>query len=288
MIDVRRVWITAAIVLFPVAAPGAGPIAVPPSDREVPDRADAVAAADRDRDLVPLPVVVPDPDPDARATPGPVIIRVPDPDRSARPPMAPASVLDQHREAAASGRRSSQSLGFFFVIGAIGAVAGAFVTIAARTPMRSVLGFLLTVLSTAGLYLLLRAQLLAAIQVIVYAGAVVVLFAFVIMFLRQWALPGPGERWLPVRYLAAFGLVYFAYLALPELWEVGPGSRTPLVRGFGATAGLGDDLFTTYLVPFEAISVLLLTAIVGAVAVARGRDRPLPPSGERGGEAGDA
>ncbi|MDI7266437.1 MAG: NADH-quinone oxidoreductase subunit J [Myxococcota bacterium] len=186
------------------------------------------------------------------------------------PAFARPALVTRHREESAGGRQSSRTHAVLFWIGFVGAVIGAGVAVASRTPMRSVLGLLGVVLSTAGLYLLLRAELLAAIQVIVYAGAVVVLFAFVIMFLQQGALPPPGERWLPARFLAAVALAWLFYLAAPEFAEMGRGTRTPLPAGFGTTAGLGDALFTTYLVPFEALSMLLLAAIVGAVTVARG------------------
>jgi NADH-quinone oxidoreductase subunit J len=162
-----------------------------------------------------------------------------------------------------------------FWIGAAAAVCGALAVVLSRRPLRAALGLLVALLATAGLYLLLRAELLAALQVLIYAGAVVVLLVFVITFLEQGAVPAPGGRWLPVRFLAVLAVGYvFFYLVARELFAVGPGTRIVPAPDFGTTAGLGRALFSTFLVPFEAIAALLLAAIVGAVAVARGKGEP--------------
>jgi NADH-quinone oxidoreductase subunit J len=169
----------------------------------------------------------------------------------------------------------------FFWLGAAAALLGAIAVIVARRPMRSALGLLVVVLATAGLYLLLRAELLAALQVLIYAGAVVVLLVFVITFLEQGAIAAPGGRRLPVRVLSVAAIVYVLYLVAHEVFAMGLGTRLPPAPGFGTTASLGHALFTTFLVPFEAVSALLLTAIVGAVAVAKGKtggDAPAAPA----------
>ena len=158
-----------------------------------------------------------------------------------------------------------------FWVGAVAALLGAIAVIVARRPMRSALGLLVVVLATAGMYLLLRAELLAALQVLIYAGAVVVLLVFVITFLDQGAITAPGGRRLPIRVLAAAALVWaFYYLVGHELLSLGLGSVIRPAPEFGTTAAVGHALFTTFLIPFEALSALLPPAIVGAVAVAKG------------------
>jgi len=180
-------------------------------------------------------------------------------------------LIEQYQEGGGVRRQSSKTHAFFFFLGAAATLIGALIVILARRPMRSALGLLLTVLATAGLYLLLRAELLAALQVLIYAGAVVVLLVFVITFLDQGAIAAPGGRRLPLRFFAVIAVAWIFYLVGQELLAVGLGTLQRPGAGFGTTAGLGHALFTTYLVPFEAVSALLLTAIVGAVAVAKGQ-----------------
>jgi NADH-quinone oxidoreductase subunit J len=193
----------------------------------------------------------------------------------------PVPLVERYREGGGGRRQSSTSHAVMFWVGAVLALAGAVVVITARRPMRSALGLLLSLLATAGLYLLLRAHLLAAVQALVYAGAVVVLLVFVITFLDQGSVAVPGGRRLPVRILSVTAVAWVFYLVAPELARVGLGTRLAPAADFGTTESLGRALFTTYLVPFEALSALLLAAIVGAVAVARG-DR----SGAGGGKGG--
>jgi len=192
----------------------------------------------------------------------------------ARAGGAEAPLVERYREGGGDGWMASLPHVVFFWIGAAAALLGAAVAVLSRRPLRSALGLLVTVLATAGLYLLLRAELLAALQVLIYAGAVVVLLVFVITFLDQGAIPAPGGRRLPVRVLGAAAAVYGFYLVGRELFEVGLGTRIPVGEGFGTTAAVARELFGAFLIPFEAASMLLLVAIVGAVAVARGRTEP--------------
>jgi NADH-quinone oxidoreductase subunit J len=149
---------------------------------------------------------------------------------------------------------------------------GALVTITARNPIRGAMGLLTMILSVAGLFLALHAQFLAAIQVIVYAGAIVVLFLFVIMLLGPSATSPRDQKDFLTRALGAslFGLVLSLGLVL-----VARGSH-PTVMGevatdFGGVDAFGRALFADALVPFELSSALLIVAVVGALAVARGR-----------------
>jgi NADH-quinone oxidoreductase subunit J len=161
----------------------------------------------------------------------------------------------------------------FFGLCTLLTLLGGVLTVAARNPIRGVMGLLATIVGIAGMYLLLSAEFLAAVQIMVYAGAVVVLFLFVIMLLGPSSLSGRDTRTWTSRYLAA--AVFFATSggAFGLLARV-RGPTTPLVpapAGFGGIEGIGHDLFSTGLMAFEISSALLLVAVVGAVAVARGK-----------------
>ena len=165
------------------------------------------------------------------------------------------------------------SLGFFYTCAAL-AIAGALAAVAARNPIRGALGLMLMIVAVAGLFLALHAQFLAIIQLIVYAGAVVVLFLFVIMMLGPDATSPRDRRGLVTRVLSG-GL--FAIGSLGALYLVArpaSGHAMKLVaadNAFGTVDAMGRSLFGDYVVPFELSSALLMVAIVGAVAVARGR-----------------
>ena len=173
------------------------------------------------------------------------------------------------------------SLGnIFFDLCAGVALLAAVGTIASRTPIRAALCLLAHILSLAGLYLALHAQLLAAMQLIVYAGAVVVLFVFVIMLIgpmeepRIPGLKGAGARMLSFLMMAAVGLTLASAVG-------GYSPKAPKIEGcppgivecgnFGGVRGVANVLYKDAVVPFELISILLLVAILGAIAVARGR-----------------
>jgi NADH-quinone oxidoreductase subunit J len=162
---------------------------------------------------------------------------------------------------------------FYFYVCAILAVTGALVTVAAPNPIRGAMGLLLMILSVAGLFLALHAQFLAAIQLIVYAGAIVVLFLFVIMLLGPDATP-PHDRRGRFSRTVAGGL--FTLLAIGAMWLVIHGGRhiagSPVDNDFGSIDQFGRVLFTYALVPFELSSALLMVAVIGAVAVARGKE----------------
>jgi NADH-quinone oxidoreductase subunit J len=165
---------------------------------------------------------------------------------------------------------------FFYICAAL-AVLGALATIAAKNPIRGAMGLLLMILSIAGLFLALHAQFLAAIQLIVYAGAIVVLFLFVIMLLGPSASTPSDHRGRITRAIGAglFGAASLGAIALlvtstPKA-PFGPTGYPSPPSDFGSVEAFGRIIFTQGLVPFELSSALLLVAIVGAVAVARGR-----------------
>jgi NADH-quinone oxidoreductase subunit J len=156
-------------------------------------------------------------------------------------------------------------------------VTGALVTITRRNLIGAVMSLVATFFGLAGIYALLSAHFLAAIQVLVYAGAIMVLFIFVVMVLNReeedpWALRN--------RVGKAVGIGALVYL-LVRLGEIiagttpGPVGRSgPPPADFGTVAGIGDYFFTKFLFPFEAISILLVIAVIGAVVLARTVAKP--------------
>jgi len=159
-----------------------------------------------------------------------------------------------------------------FFIAAIGAIGGAIGVVTLRDPFYAVLALAFHLVSLAALFLLLRAEFLAAGQVIVYAGAVMVLYVFVVAYV------GGGES-LPsgavLRVLGPlFALALAVELCLAMLGSALKGIKgrgAPFVLGFGTPGHIGTLLLTKYLFPFEAASILLLVAAVGAVVLARRR-----------------
>jgi NADH-quinone oxidoreductase subunit J len=164
----------------------------------------------------------------------------------------------------------------YFWVCALTALGGALGVVVAKNPIRGAMGLLLLILSVAGLFLALHAQFLAAIQLIVYAGAIVILFLFVIMLLGPAAAPPRDRRGLATR---VFGGGLFGLAALGALTLVATAMRAdnhPLPfpnpdAGFGGIDAFGSILFADALVPFEVSSALLMVAVVGAIAVAKGR-----------------
>jgi NADH-quinone oxidoreductase subunit J len=157
-----------------------------------------------------------------------------------------------------------------FALFALLAVASAVVVVAHRNPVYSTMSLVITLLSTAALFVMLGSAFLAALQILLYTGAILVLFLFVIMLLnvgRESRLQGrmPAQTWI-----AAIGaLLLFGALAR-LLHEAHAGVATEaLTEEFTATAGLADLLFSSYLLPFEIIGLLLLVAVVAASWVAR-------------------
>lgn len=160
-----------------------------------------------------------------------------------------------------------------FFAGAIGALGGAIAVILLRNPFYSVLALVVHLFSLAGLFLLLHAEFLAAAQVVVYAGAVMVLYVFVAAYVGGIEEPLwdaiPGQRILaPLVAGALFIELSIAILAsgLESL-----GSEGPTILGFGSPEAIGKSLLEDFLIPFEAASMLLLIAAVGAVVLAARR-----------------
>lgn len=157
-----------------------------------------------------------------------------------------------------------------FVVLALLTVGAALLVVVHRNPVYSALGLVTTLFLLAVLFVGLDAHLVAVLQIIVYAGAIVVLFLFVIMLLNlqveQRAASGAA-----IAGVAAAGGLLLGGFVLDALRRA-PALTLPAVDpGFGGTAPLARRLFTHYLLPFELTSVLLLVAIVGAVVIGKRR-----------------
>src|SRR5881296_2223825 len=162
------------------------------------------------------------------------------------------------------------AIAVFFVAAAV-AVLGGIGVVAFHQPIRSVLSLVLVMLALSVLFLLLSAQFIFAVQIIVYAGAVMVLFLFVI------ALLGPARELARGRLRFQTWLsALFVLVLLGLLWAMlqGVQYRQPEkadLSFFGTVQSIGVGLFTTYLYPFELTSILLLTAAIGAIYLSRKR-----------------
>jgi NADH-quinone oxidoreductase subunit J len=156
----------------------------------------------------------------------------------------------------------------FTVISAVG-------VILAKSPMTSAMCLVASFFFLAGIYVLLWAHTIAVLQVLVYAGAIMVLFLFVIMLLSltEASLRGPKLTFTSVVGAAvALGLFAFLFISFRQMSGQSMAVLTAnQAQSFGTLRELGRLLYTTYLLPFEAISLLLLAAIVGAVVVAKPR-----------------
>ena len=149
------------------------------------------------------------------------------------------------------------------------AVLGALGLIIFKHPMNGAMSFVVTLISLAGLYALLSAKLIFAIQLIVYAGAIMSLIVFIIMFLniQEKDLPLDPNRW----FYVAGGIIVVGPIAglLINISRTLPATEvTVFDDGFGSVKEVGQLLFTQWLLPFEIVSILLLVALVGAVVLA--------------------
>ena len=157
----------------------------------------------------------------------------------------------------------------FMIFAAIAVICG--ISLVVQThPISSALSLVGVMGALAALYLLLGGEFIAAAQLVVYAGAIMVLFVFVIMLLNAGAVKKPIVKpW--GKYLGApLLLVFFGMLAY-LIQKVLPSTEPVVFGGFqgGTAADIGKSLFTVYLLPFEVTSILILVAILGAIVLAR-------------------
>jgi NADH-quinone oxidoreductase subunit J len=156
----------------------------------------------------------------------------------------------------------------------------ALLTITRRNPVTAVMSLVATFFGLAAIYASLSAHFLAVIQVLVYAGAIMVLFIFVVMILNREEVAPLALR--PMRLLGVLGTTYLLWVFI-DVVRVGwdaiaplPGTKDipkVLPETYGTVASIGEILFTKFLYPFEAISLLLLVAIVGGVVVSRSHQK---------------
>jgi NADH-quinone oxidoreductase subunit J len=173
-----------------------------------------------------------------------------------------------------------------FIISAVIVLAGAVGVIASRNPVHSALFLVQTLFGIAVLFVLLEAPFLAAIQVIVYAGAIVILFLFVLMLLgvdraEDWNVdPIGGQRPLAVVAAASLlGILLAVMLAATDAVTGQPAANEAIDPEMSNVRQLGRSLFSTHVVAFELTAVLLTIAVVGAVVFARkvkGDPEPIP------------
>jgi len=163
----------------------------------------------------------------------------------------------------------SLALLFFIVIGAI-SLAAAYGVVASPLPIHSALFLLAHFAMLAVLYITLDAQFLAATQIIVYAGGIVILILFVIMLIGSEQLENAGEyrSWTP--YVAmGLGVLMIATLAYTLLGQYHVAAPAPTAIAGGAPPVVGLALFSQYILPFELAAILLLVALLGALLLAR-------------------
>jgi NADH-quinone oxidoreductase subunit J len=164
-----------------------------------------------------------------------------------------------------------------FFIAAIGAITAAVGVVTLRNPFYSVLALAIHLVSLAALFLLLRAEFVAAAQVIVYAGAMMVLYVFVVAYVGVGEQLASGAVLRVLGPLFALALTVELCIAMLGAGLSGVSSQgAAYVPGFGTPAHIGKLFLTQYLFPFELASILLLVAAIGAVVLAR-RRRGLEP-----------
>ena len=165
-----------------------------------------------------------------------------------------------------------------FFAGAIGALGGAVSVIALRNPFYSVLALVVHLFSLAGLFLLLHAEFVAAAQIVVYAGAVMVLYVFVAAYVGN-VEESVRQRFPAERLAPLVGALLFLELSIAIIGSGlksldSEGATVPL--GFGSPEAIGEILLEEFLIAFEAASLLLLIAAVGAVVLAGRRETNEP------------
>jgi NADH-quinone oxidoreductase subunit J len=169
----------------------------------------------------------------------------------------------------------------FFILFAGLAIAGALGVIVNRSPLHGALSLIATFAGLSCLYVMLSAQFIAVIQIIVYAGAILVLFVFVIMLLNVRSEESRIDRNRSLRWVAIPFAIVLAAVGIATVKRVT--MQAPRNAGqtaaIGTTRSIGEGLFTTYLLPFEATSVLIMMAIVGSMVLARrGRAEDMAPA----------
>jgi NADH-quinone oxidoreductase subunit J len=156
----------------------------------------------------------------------------------------------------------------FYILAAI-AIISALVVVFSKSPVNSVIALIVTFLAIAGHYILLNAQFLAVVHIIVYTGAIMVLFLFVIMLLDMNRENEPHKKWTTkLAAVISGGLLLLVLLAAVKNLSLMPIQHS-INNNMGLVHDLGQVLFKDFLLPFEATSVLFLAAMVGAMMLGK-------------------
>lgn len=154
----------------------------------------------------------------------------------------------------------------FYVVGAI-ALVGALIAVSAQNILRAALGLIVSFMGVAGIYFVLEAEFLGVVQILIYVGAIAILILFAVMLTRG-LMRGAGSahntQWLGAAFVTLMLFLVLSAIALGTKWNV----VARQVSG-DLIPQIGTELVTTYLLPFEAVSLLLLAALIGAIVIAR-------------------
>jgi NADH-quinone oxidoreductase subunit J len=161
------------------------------------------------------------------------------------------------------------ALFWIFSVAALGGAAGVVGNV--RNPINSALNLVVSMLALAGLYVLLEAQFIGLIQVMVYAGAIVVLFLFVIMLLNLRGSGAAGAETQPLVKIAGTAVVVFAGVYLVRVLAAGRAPWPDVDESYGTTRAIGEALYTDYVLAVQVAGVLLLAGILAAVVLAKKR-----------------
>jgi NADH-quinone oxidoreductase subunit J len=165
----------------------------------------------------------------------------------------------------------------FYVIAAV-VLSSAVLMVTSRNLVHSIVYMVISFVAVGGLFILLEAEFIAAVQILVYAGGIVVLFLFVVMLVnvnQTYEVEFLHRQWLPALVLSLILAAQFAYLGFRYAGDLAadPGASAGVLRAVdgGNTETLGMMLYTDYLLPFEVASVLLLVAMIGAIYLSQKR-----------------
>jgi NADH:ubiquinone oxidoreductase subunit 6 (subunit J) len=154
----------------------------------------------------------------------------------------------------------------FFVMAAI-TLGGGLMAVSARNLIRAALGLIIALIGIAGIYFVLEAEFVAVVQILIYVGAISILILFAVMLTRglmQRDFPAQNSQWIAALFIALLLFAALLYVIVSTNWR----AVETQVAG-DLIPKLGTELMTTYLLPFEAVSLLLLAALIGAIVIAR-------------------
>ncbi|PID47200.1 MAG: NADH-quinone oxidoreductase subunit J [Proteobacteria bacterium] len=165
-------------------------------------------------------------------------------------------------------------LDFLFILLSFFALVGAIGMISFKQPSYSALSFILTIIAIGALYALLNASFLFMVQLIVYAGAVITLLLFIIMFLnvKEENLPDEKNRF-KIMFIGAIFLIPLILVVLKAMGSLDDRILSILPIEYGSIEVVGAKLFSAWIVPFELVSILLLVALIGSIVLATRKNK---------------